>query len=85
MQGEIGGMAHDVGQSAISGFVLQEPPREETEPVAPIHREEAAPVVGQVTESALLDQLLRVANHGRPSVVVAAAGYDPGGSGARPR
>ena len=74
-------MAHDVGQGSVTGFVLQETPRQKTEAVAPVHREEAAPVVGQVTEAPFVDQLLRVADHRRPSIVVAAAGDHAGGPG----
>ena len=81
MQGQVGRMAHHVGQGSVTGFLLQEAPRENTGPVTSIHRKEAAPVVGDVAEPAVRDQLLRVADQRRPSIVVAAAGDHSGGPG----
>ncbi len=69
----VDGVGHDVAEGSVSGLVLQESPRQQPEPVTAVHGEELPPVVGQVTEPALVDETLRVGHERRPPVVVPAA------------
>src|SRR5215218_8090541 len=61
--------------------VDEEPPRQDAERVAAVHREEAPAVVGDLAQRAGRDELRRVAHERRPAVVVANARDDAGAAG----
>ena len=63
-------VAQDVGRHAVAGLVDQEPPRQQAHRVGAVHREEATPVVGDLTQPSRLDQVLGVQHERRPAVVV---------------
>ena len=69
-------MAEDVGAHPVARTVDFESPAEQPHRVGAVHREEAAPVVGDLAERARLDQLLGVLHQRRPAVVVANTGDD---------
>ena len=74
-------MAEQVGRDAVAALVLLEPPAQDAERVAPVHREEAAAVVRDLADPAALDQRRRVADERSEAVVVAHAGDHAGGAG----
>ena len=71
--GEVDGMREQVGRDAVPALLLPEAPGQHAERVGPVHREEAAAVVGERAELARGDQLGGVAHERRPAVVEADA------------
>ncbi len=78
---QIDRVAQDVGRHAVAGLVELEAPRQQTHRIGAVHREEAAAVVGDLAESAVVDQLLGVLHQRRPAVVVADTGDHAGAAG----
>ena len=77
-RGQVDGVAQDVARHAVAALGLQEAPGQQAHRVAPVHREEAAPVVRELTQAIGLQQLTEVQHERSPAVVVAHAGDDPG-------
>ncbi len=74
---EIDRMTEDVGADPMTCLIDEEPPRQQPHRVAAVHREEAAVVVGDLPNRAVVDQLLGELHQGCPAVVVADARDHP--------
>ncbi len=69
MQRHVDGVTHQVGENPVSTPVLEESPRQRRQSIPSVHAEKTAPIMGQSTETSLLDELLGVLHKGHPPIV----------------